>query len=141
VLLVVALSPGERPVAELLVKEDSGVGVAETTDVESDEVLSLLDTVVLSDDKAEPVSVEPDDEAEPVSVRPDDDSVTDALIVEESTADKLEVTPGLTDELETVALSELVEDDTVSEALEVTESSLAEEAVTFASTGDAVELT
>jgi hypothetical protein len=130
VLLVVALSPGERPVAELLVKEDSGVGVAETTDVESDEVLSLLDTVVLSDD-----------EAEPVSVRPDDDSVTDALIVEESTADKLEVTPGLTDELETVALSELVEDDTVSEALEVTESSLAEEAVTFASTGDAVELT
>jgi hypothetical protein len=130
VLLVVALSPGERPVAELLVKEDSGVGVAETTDVESDEVPSLLDTVVLSDD-----------EAEPVSVRPDDDSVTDALIVEESTADKLEVTPGLTDELETVALSELVEDDTVSEALEVTESSLAEEAVTFASTGDAVELT
>jgi hypothetical protein len=127
VLPVVALSLGENPVAELLVKEDSGVGVAETADVESDEVPSLLDTVVLSDDEAESVSVAPDDEAEPVSVEPDDDSVTDALTVEESTVDKLDVTPDLTDELEIVALSELVEDDTVSEALEVTESSLAEE--------------
>jgi hypothetical protein len=127
VLPVVALSLGENPVAELLVKEDSGVGVAETADVESDEVPSLLDTVELSDDEAESVSVAPDDEAEPVSVEPDDDSVTDALTVEESTVDKLDVTPDLTDELEIVALSELVEDDTVSEALEVTESSLAEE--------------
>jgi hypothetical protein len=81
VLLVVAPSLGESPVAELLIEEDSGVGVAETTDVDSDEMPSLLDAVVLSDDEAELVSVELDD-----------DSVTDELTVEESTADKLEVT-------------------------------------------------
>jgi hypothetical protein len=118
VLLVVALSLGESPVAELLVKEDSGVGVAKTTDVDSDGMPSLLDAVVLSDDETELVSVEPDD-----------DSVTDELTVEGSTADKLEVTSGSTDELETVVLSELVEDDTVSETLEVTESSPVEEEV------------
>jgi hypothetical protein len=98
VLLVVALSLEEAPVDEVLIEDDSGVGVTETVDVESDAETSLLEMVALSDDEARSVDVEPGD-----------DSVTVALIVEESTAGVV----GTGDEVsyETVSVLVSIEDD------------------------------